>query len=126
MHFLCFRLFLSLCQTASRPYKLSHTNALRIDQFYEPKDQSMKFSFKTSLKAFSHQRRAKPFNTLRSKADLFKRRFIIIQFSCERIWPKAISSQKAISGQKPFLAENPFLAIKLYLAKKPFLAGNYG
>ena len=24
---------------------------------------------KTSLKAFSHQRRAKPFNTLRSKAD---------------------------------------------------------
>ena len=27
----------------------------------------------TSLKAFSHQRRAKPFNTLRSKADSFEK-----------------------------------------------------
>ena len=33
-----------------------------------------KTSFKkTSLKAFSHQRRAKSFNTLRSKADLFEK-----------------------------------------------------
>ena len=29
-----FRLFLSLCRTASQPYRLSHTNALRINQFY--------------------------------------------------------------------------------------------
>ena len=26
--------FLSLCRTASRPYRLSHTNALRINEFY--------------------------------------------------------------------------------------------
>ena len=32
--FCVFRLFLSLCQTASRPHRLSHTNALRINQFY--------------------------------------------------------------------------------------------
>ena len=30
--FCVFRLFLSLCRTASRPYKLSHTNALCINQ----------------------------------------------------------------------------------------------
>ena len=42
----CFRLFLSLWRTASQPYKLSHTNALCINQFYKPKDQSMKFSWK--------------------------------------------------------------------------------
>ena len=29
-----FRPFLSLCQTASWPYSLSHINALRINQFY--------------------------------------------------------------------------------------------
>ena len=29
-----FSLFLSLCRTASRPYRLSHTNALSINQFY--------------------------------------------------------------------------------------------
>ena len=29
-----FGLFLSLCRTASRPYRLSHTNALRINEFY--------------------------------------------------------------------------------------------
>ena len=29
--------------------------------------------YKTSLKAFSHQRRAKPFNTLRTKADSFEK-----------------------------------------------------
>ena len=33
LHFLpVFELFLSLCRTASRPYRLSHTNALRINQ----------------------------------------------------------------------------------------------
>ena len=32
-----------------------------------------KKSRKTSLKAFSHRRRAKPFNTLRSKADSFEK-----------------------------------------------------
>jgi hypothetical protein len=41
-----FRLFLGSCRTASQPYRLSHVNALRINQFYEPKDQSMKFSQK--------------------------------------------------------------------------------
>ena len=30
--FCVFRPFLSLCRTASRPYRLSHTNALRINQ----------------------------------------------------------------------------------------------
>ena len=32
--FCVFRLFLSLCQTVSRPYRLSHTNALCMNQFY--------------------------------------------------------------------------------------------
>ena len=32
--FCVFRLFLSLCRTASRPYKLRQINALRINQFY--------------------------------------------------------------------------------------------
>ena len=32
--FCVFRLFLSLCRTASQPYKLRHFNALRINQFY--------------------------------------------------------------------------------------------
>ena len=41
-----FRLFLSFCWTASQLYRLSQTNALRINQFYLPKDQSMKFSWK--------------------------------------------------------------------------------
>ena len=45
--FCVFRLVLSLCQTASKPYRLSHTNALCINQFYKPKDQSIKFSWKT-------------------------------------------------------------------------------
>ena len=44
--FCVFRLVLSLCQTASKPYRLSHTNALCINQFYKPKDQSIKFSWK--------------------------------------------------------------------------------
>ena len=43
MHF-C--LFLSLCQTASQSQKLRQTNALCINQFYKPKDQSVKFSRK--------------------------------------------------------------------------------
>ena len=41
-----FRLFLRLCRTASRPYKLSHINALHINQFYTSKNQSQKFSQK--------------------------------------------------------------------------------
>ena len=32
--FCVFRLFLSSCQTVSRPYRLCQTNALRINQFY--------------------------------------------------------------------------------------------
>ena len=39
-----FWLFLSFCRTASRPYRLSQINALRINQSYYPKDQSIKFS----------------------------------------------------------------------------------
>ena len=34
---------MTLCQTASRPYRLSYVNAFRINQFYKPKDQSVKF-----------------------------------------------------------------------------------
>ena len=52
MHFLCFWLFLSLCRTASQPYKLSHIYALRINQFYLPKDQSVKFSQKFWLPGY--------------------------------------------------------------------------
>ena len=37
-------MFLSLCWIASRPYRLSRINALHINQSYEPKDQSLKFS----------------------------------------------------------------------------------
>ena len=44
--FWVFRPFLSLCRTASWPYRLSHINALHINQFYWPKNQSMKFSQK--------------------------------------------------------------------------------
>ena len=44
--FCVFRLFWRLCQTASRPYKLSHINALRINYSYTSKDQSQKFSGK--------------------------------------------------------------------------------
>ena len=38
--------FLSLCRTTSLPYRLSYINALRINQFYKPKDQLMKVSQK--------------------------------------------------------------------------------
>ena len=41
-----FCLFWSLCQTVSRPYRLSHINALHINQSYTSKDQSQKFSQK--------------------------------------------------------------------------------
>ena len=44
--FSAFRPFLSICLTASRPYRLGHINALRIIQSYLPKDQSMKISKK--------------------------------------------------------------------------------
>ena len=42
--FSVFRPFLSLCRTASRLFRLSQINVLRINQFYQPKDQSIKFS----------------------------------------------------------------------------------
>ena len=42
-----FYLFLPLCQTASWPYRLSWINGLRINQFYWPKDQPVKFSQKS-------------------------------------------------------------------------------
>ena len=41
-----FCLFLSLCRTASQPYRLNHVNALCINQSYKPKDQSIKISQK--------------------------------------------------------------------------------
>ena len=44
--FCVLRLFLSLWRTASRPYRLSHNNALCINQLYKPKDKSMQFSWK--------------------------------------------------------------------------------
>ena len=40
--FCVFRLFLPLRQTASQPYRLRYINALRINQSYKPKDQSVK------------------------------------------------------------------------------------
>ena len=36
--FCVFRLFLGLCRTASQPYRLSHINTFRINQFYYSKD----------------------------------------------------------------------------------------
>ena len=54
---------------------------------------------KTSLKAFSHQRRAKPFNTLRSMADLFEIRVILAKvFFC---W-NANFDRKTNLAKKPF------------------------
>ena len=44
--FRVFRPFLSLCRTASRPYRLSNIISLCINQSYQSKDQSMKFSWK--------------------------------------------------------------------------------
>ena len=41
-----FCLFLSICRTPSRIYSLNHINALCINQSYQLKDQSMKFSKK--------------------------------------------------------------------------------
>ena len=41
-----FRLFLSSCQTVLRPYRLSYIDALCINQSYQPKDGSVKFSRK--------------------------------------------------------------------------------
>jgi hypothetical protein len=41
-----FCLFFSFFRTATRTYRLSHINALRINQFYTCKDQSQKFSGK--------------------------------------------------------------------------------
>ena len=38
-----FQPFLTLCRTASRLYRLSQSNALCINQFYSPKNQSKKF-----------------------------------------------------------------------------------
>ena len=80
----------------------------RISEIMSYKE-SVSHFFKTSLKAFSHQRRAKSFNTLRSKADSFERRIIVIKFSC----------QKMNCLKKPYLAKK---AISAFLAKKPFLA----
>ena len=48
--FCVFRLFLPLCQTASRPYRLSNINALRIISSYEPKDQSQEKNFKKKMR----------------------------------------------------------------------------
>ena len=39
--------FLSLCRRTSWPYRLSHINALRINQSYKSKDQSIKFRRKS-------------------------------------------------------------------------------
>ena len=41
-----FKLFFPLCQTASQPYRLSYIDALCINQSYQPKDGSVKFSRK--------------------------------------------------------------------------------
>ena len=41
-----FRPSLSLCRTASRPYRVSHIHVLCINQSYYPNDQSMKCSLK--------------------------------------------------------------------------------
>ena len=96
----------------------------------------------TSLKAFSHQRQAKPFNTLRSKADLFERRIIVMQFLAKKpfldkkpflaknplqiwqnyFWPKSIFCWTVISVKKPLLAEKPFLAKKVKSVQFWFIA----
>ena len=64
---------------------------------------------KTSLKAFSHQRRAKPFNTLRSKADSFEKKPFLakkpLQIWHKYFWTKSSFCRKAITAKKPFLAK---------------------
>ena len=59
--FCIFRPFLSLCWIVSQPYRLSHNNALHINQFYSPKDQSMKFSLKNIENWRSWKMRFLPF-----------------------------------------------------------------
>jgi hypothetical protein len=64
---------------------------------------------KTSLKAFSHQRRAKPFNTLGSEADLFEKTTTIFR-------------QKNLSGQKShFKFDKSIIGRKAVCAEKPLL-----
>ena len=69
---------------------------------------------KTSLKAFSHQRRAKPFNALRSKADSFEKKPFLSQKAISNLTQvfldkkqflqKSYYCQKAVSGQKVLLS----------------------
>ena len=54
---------------------------------------------RTSLKAFSHQRRAKPFNTLRSKADPFEKS--LFEPKSHFKFDTSIFRQKAVSAEKP-------------------------
>ena len=65
----------------------------------------------TSLKAFSHQRRAKPFNTFRSKADSLVKTWIVSKSHLwpeSHLWPKShFKISKSIMGQKA--AEKSFL-----------------
>ena len=64
-------------QPITQGYQLSkyltwiHQNLRNFDP---PYTKYLKKSFKTSLKAFSHQRRAKPFNTLRSKRQILSKK----------------------------------------------------
>ena len=79
----------------------------------------------TSLKAFSHQRRAKPFNTLRSKADLFEKSPFLTKkpFLAKKplqIWQKYYRKKSSFC-RKAITAKNTFLA-KCLIKFDPFLA----
>ena len=75
----------------------------------------MSFLQKTSLKVFSHYRRATSFNTLRSKADSLERSFVCQKKSFSR---KAISGQKAIIGQNAISGQKVISVNVNFIAKK--------
>ena len=81
----------------------ANTNTLTFDQI----KQKWQVLRKTSLKAFSHQRRAKPFNTLRSKAESFEKSHFKPK---NHLWPKShFKFDKIIFGRKAVPAEKPLL-----------------
>ena len=71
-----FKKYIPLCAAPSiaSPPSINEEASLRvIIETASTRPLGLKLKTKTSLKAFSHQRRAKPFNTLRSKGDSFEK-----------------------------------------------------
>ena len=103
--------------------KTNNTNRFCFSSFKMKLRKSLR---KTSLKAFSHQRRAKPFNTLRSKSFYFSRQKVVsgqkatsnltkVFLAKKHFQPKSYFLQ--ISGRFFFLTEKAFLAEKAEMQK---------